>query len=158
LSIPQNNPGNGVLALNNQGDVIYVNAPVGGGGGVGNYCNAAPNGLLFHHEIPMNNFRYYFPGQGTINAANKENIVSVGYACWQMPPSHFSVLESQTGGPTIETYAGHFQNDNQSQIGFNYITGGVYAEARGPQISAIANPPINVWYRGQYRCFWTHCP
>jgi hypothetical protein len=35
LSIPQNNPGNGVLALNNQGDVIYVNAPVGGGGGVG---------------------------------------------------------------------------------------------------------------------------
>jgi hypothetical protein len=144
LSIPQNNPGNGVLALNNQGDVIYVNAPVGGGGGVGNYCNAAPNGLLFHHEIPMNNFRYYFPGQGTINAANKENIVSVGYACWQMPPSHFSVLESQTGGPTIETYAGHFQNDNQSQIGFNYITGGVYAEARGPQISAIANPPINV--------------
>lgn len=153
LSIPQANPGPGVLALDPLGDVIYVNAPAGGGSGVGNYCNAAPNGLIFNYEVPTNNWIYRFTGQGTINAATKENVVSVGYSCNQLPPAHFSVLEAQTGGPTIETYAGHFKNDNQSQIGFNYITGGVYAEARAPQISGIANPPVNVG--GQFEGYGT---
>lgn len=144
LSIPQNNPGNGVLALNNQGDVIYVNAAAGGGGGVGNYCNAAPSPLTGNYEVPMNNFRYYFPGQGVINTAQQENIVSVGYNCNQIPPAHFSVLEAQTGGPTVQTYAGHFKNDNQSQVGFNYITGGVYGEAKGLELGLpMANPGVN---------------
>jgi hypothetical protein len=92
----------------------------------------------------MNNFRYYFPGQGVINAAQQENIVSVGYNCNQIPPAHFSVLEAQTGGPTVQTYAGHFKNDNQSQVGFNYITGGVYGEAKGLELGLpMANPGVN---------------
>ncbi|MBK8684019.1 MAG: hypothetical protein IPN26_03010 [Bacteroidetes bacterium] len=114
---PIANPGNGVLGLDGLGNVIYVNAAAGGGGGIGNYCNGAPNPLIGHYEVPMNNFRYYFPGQGVINTAQQENIVSVGYNCNQIPPAHFSVLEAQTGGPTVQTYAGHFKNDNQSQVG-----------------------------------------
>lgn len=141
---PIANPGNGVLGLDGLGNVIYVNAPVGGGGGVGNYCNAAPSPLIGNYEVPMNNFRYYFPGQGVINAAQQENIVSVGYNCNQIPPAHFSVLEAQTGGPTVQTYAGHFKNDNQSQVGFNYITGGVYGEAKGLELGLpMANPGVN---------------
>lgn len=141
---PIANPGNGVLGLDGLGNVIYVNAAAGGGGGVGNYCNAAPNPLIGNYEVPMNNFRYYFPGQGVINAAQQENIVSVGYNCNQIPPAHFSVLEAQTGGPTVQTYAGHFKNDNQSQVGFNYITGGVYGEAKGLELGLpMANPGVN---------------
>jgi hypothetical protein len=53
-------------------------------------------------------------------------------------------LEAQTGGPTVQTYAGHFQNDNQSQVGFNYITGGVYGEAKGLELGLpMANPGVN---------------
>ncbi len=141
---PVANPGNGVLGLDGLGNVIYVNAAAGGGGGIGNYCNGAPNPLIGHYEVPMNNFRYYFPGQGVINTAQQENIVSVGYNCNQIPPAHFSVLEAQTGGPTVQTYAGHFKNDNQSQVGFNYITGGVYGEAKGLELGLpMANPAVN---------------
>lgn len=140
--VPVANPGNGVLALDGVGNVIYVNAASGGGGGVGNYCINAPNPLTNNYEVALNNNRYYFPGQGTINALQKENVVSVGYNCNQMPPSHFSVLEAQAPN-TIETYAGHFKNTNQSQLGFNYITGGVYGEAKGVQLGPIGNPPVN---------------
>lgn len=137
------NPGNGVLGLDGLGNVIYVNAAAGGGG-IGNYCNSAQNPLTGNYEVPMNNFRYYFPGQGVINATQRDNIVSVGYNCNQSPPAHFSVLEAQTGGPTIETYAGHFRNSNQSQVGFNYITGGVYGEAKGQELGLpMANPAVN---------------
>lgn len=141
---PTPNPGNGVLSVDPNGDVIYVNAP-SGGGGVGNYCGSTPNPLTSDFEVPTNNNIYRFTGQGIINnAGNNENIVSVGYNCLQIPPAHFSVLESQTGGPTNQTYAGHFKNDNASQVGFNYITGGVYGEAKALELGLpFANPAIN---------------
>jgi hypothetical protein len=58
------NPGAGVLAVDANGDVVYVQS--NSGTGVGNYCSATtPNPLTGDYEIPMNVYNYYYSGQGT---------------------------------------------------------------------------------------------
>ncbi|MBP9069375.1 MAG: tail fiber domain-containing protein [Bacteroidia bacterium] len=131
-SIPQANPGLGILAVDSLGDVIYVPTDTTN---FGNLCTATlnPNPLTGDFQIPTGTFQYKFYGQGLIDNVIKRDIVAVGYSCGINPPSRFSVLESQTVQPTVQTYAGHFNNNNTSSPIFTGIpieTAGLYAEAK----------------------------
>lgn len=134
---PQLNPGNGVLSVNGSGDVIYVPSST-----FGNLCGVAPaNALTNHFQIPLGGFRYHFTGQAPTNTANNANIVAVGYPCTQNVPSRFSVLDNQ-GATTFNTYAGHFKNDNLAANN-NHLTAGIYAEAKGAQVTPSGSDPVN---------------
>lgn len=70
------NPGPGVLAVDANGDVVYV---PGGGNGLGNLCGAATtNPLPGDWEIPMANFNYHFSDAGSTAASNN---VGIGTNC-----------------------------------------------------------------------------
>jgi hypothetical protein len=133
-SIPQVNPGPGVLSVDSLGNVVYV--PTDSISGFGNLCTATatPRPLTGNFLLPTATFQYKFFGQGIINNVLKQDIVSVGYSCAQIPPSRFSVLENQTTQPvSVQTYAGHFNNNNASTPVFTGIpieTAGLYAEAK----------------------------
>jgi hypothetical protein len=142
--IPQANPGQGVLSVDANGDVIYVPtttvAPAASS--IGNYCVPGPsNALTGDYEIPLGGFRYYFPGQNP--AANNQDIVSVGYNCGSNPPARFSVLEAQTPAPNINTFAGHFQNNDLTTTANAQVIGGVYGEAKGNIAGPAVTPQIN---------------
>jgi hypothetical protein len=57
---PLSNPGNGVLSVDANGNVIYVNS---NSSALGNYCGNNPNPLMSDYEILTNNHNIYFPGQ-----------------------------------------------------------------------------------------------
>lgn len=80
------NPGQGILALDALGNVIYVPSP--SGAGFGNLCGATANPLTNHFGIPLANFNYYFEGQGY-----KNNAVSIGLPCAQPLKSKLTVFE-----------------------------------------------------------------
>jgi len=64
---PVSNPGKGLLALDAQGNVIYVtdSCCVSGTGNLGNICGGTPNPLpLPGWEIPMNQQNFWFAGNG----------------------------------------------------------------------------------------------
>lgn len=64
-----------VLSVDEDGDVVYVDAPIGGGS-VGNFCSQPQNPLSDNYEIPLNGFNYYFDGQGV-----GVNNVGIGVPC-----------------------------------------------------------------------------
>jgi hypothetical protein len=103
------NPGPGVLAVDANGDVVYV--PAGNvGTNIGNYCSApTQNPLTDDYEIPLNQQNYYFSG----NNINKER-VAVGVACGNNLPSKFNVLLDKTYNSSyvIGNNAGYFRNIN----------------------------------------------
>lgn len=68
------NPGLGVLALDNIGNVIYVNSS--GGASLGNTCGIGTNPLTSNWEIPLNGNNFVFQGQGAVG-----NNVGIGTGC-----------------------------------------------------------------------------
>ena len=52
------NPGNGVLAVDSLGNIIYVEADFGGD--LGNYCSDPQNPLTGNYEIPLDNNNFLF--------------------------------------------------------------------------------------------------
>lgn len=102
------NPGPGVLAVDADGDVIYVQGTAGTG--VGNYCTTPANPLVGNdYEIPLNTFNYRFTGQSipfdpTALIPNT-NVVGIGYACTAPMPAKFNVLEQATGPIAVNTTA-----------------------------------------------------
>ena len=75
-SIPEINPGQGVLSVNKFGDVIYV--PGNSGTGIGNYCAATPNPLTADYQIPMADHNYHFSDNGSVLPMNN---VGIGTNC-----------------------------------------------------------------------------
>lgn len=73
---PGVNPGSGLLAVDANGDVIYVNGGGGGGGGFGNYCGATPNPLTGNYTVPLNYNNFYFSEDST----DKDKVM-IGYPC-----------------------------------------------------------------------------
>lgn len=139
-SIPQANPAPRALSVNANGDVILIESPT-----IGNYCTSAANPLLGNYQIPLASNKFYFTGQSPIGGGVSQDAVGVGYNCGFILPGRFSVLENQTGGPvSTETYAGHFKNANQQLSTTFRISGGVYGESKGAQLSLTGTPPINV--------------
>ena len=138
-STPITNPGTGVLSVDDNGDVIYVDAPLPGGGGVGNYCSDPQNPLTGHYEIPLSNNNYYFTGQGNIT----RNVV-VGVPCGIQPFAKLHVYQTAQNflfTPTLGiSVSGMFQNVANALISYGVMgitTGnsginvGVYGEASG---------------------------
>ncbi|MDH4471195.1 MAG: tail fiber domain-containing protein [Fluviicola sp.] len=101
---PVTNPGLGLLAVDNNGDVIYVASPTNGCC-LGNPCGNFPNPLLSSWEIPLDDNNYVFSGQGTFN-----NNVGIGTSC--TPSAKLEVLQTQ--GPGL---------NNAVQITTNYNVG-----------------------------------
>ncbi|MBK9285822.1 MAG: tail fiber domain-containing protein [Sphingobacteriaceae bacterium] len=139
---------NRILSVDASGDVILstVPTPTGGGTSIGNYCNLPQNPLVgSDYEIPTGGFNYRFTGQSIIApGAPQQDMVSIGYPCAvPLPVSKFSVLEQQTVAVVpFENYAGHFKNSNiPDASSANFITGGVFGQARGNVSGFIAFPP-----------------
>jgi hypothetical protein len=111
------------LQLDANGDVIYVdanNAP-----DIGNYCTATPNLLTGNFEIPLNDFNYYFTGQGTNPDVNNiGSSVGIGLACGDpIPLGKLHVLQSVSNpfpaAPFFQndvSIAGVFENDATGSV------------------------------------------
>jgi hypothetical protein len=96
--IPVSNPGLGVLSVNPQGNVIYVNAPTGSG--LGNNCGVTANPLTGNYQIPMNDFNLYF--ENSANQAVNQNLVAIGYDCGSALEAKLNVFS------TKEVWSGSF--------------------------------------------------
>ncbi|MBX2909014.1 MAG: tail fiber domain-containing protein [Chitinophagales bacterium] len=93
-TIPVSNSGLGVLAVDAEGDVVYVeanNAP-----NIGNYCGSTPKPLTSNFEVPLNDKNYYFSGQGTNPDTNNiGSSVAIGLNCGDpIPLAKLHVLQS----------------------------------------------------------------
>jgi hypothetical protein len=118
------NPGNGILAVDAEGDVIYVDAPTG----IGNYCTDTDNLLTGDYEIPMNNFNIYYSGQGFPTT----NAIGLGYNCSAPMPAKFNVLQENTTVATVNTIAGSFINRD-------FVAGGGPGSLRRIGVSGISD-------------------
>jgi hypothetical protein len=110
---PVANPGTGVLGVDVNGDVIYVN----GGGGFGQPCGAGGN-LTSDMEVPLvngaNEYSMYFTGQSAMTSGNTAS-VGIGIPCSTPLAAKLDVLNdiSQTYPSGIfynNQYAGRFNN------------------------------------------------
>ena len=92
------NPGPGVLAVDINGNVIYV--PGNNSPAIGNNCGATPqNPLTANFEIPMNGFNYTFSDPASLNYG--QNTVRVGAACNNPPfTAKFEVFRLPTTFPS----------------------------------------------------------
>lgn len=153
-SPPIPNPGTGVLSVNANGDVIYVDLTPPSGG-VGNYCPAPQNPLTDDFEVPLDNFNYYFSGQG-----NMTDQVGVGIPCGtqlegkiharQMDESYMAFTSSfpnypfnGTGGTQLVpiSIAGRFENIHpNTDYAFGLFTSS-YGFARRIGIYSLASHP-----------------
>jgi hypothetical protein len=115
-SVPNTlNPGPGVLALDPNGDVIYVPEQLGNPGILGALCtDPAPAGnLTANSKVNLNDFALYFE-DGPTPTAPDINQVSIGYDCVELPPAKFSVdnvgqeigIHSETIGVTAPSTIG----------------------------------------------------
>lgn len=146
----QANPGTGVLSVDPNGDVIYVNIP--SSGGLGNLCSAPPNPITGNYEIPLATHRFFFSGQGTLNNTLRQDNVNIGYQCPQIPPpARLNVLNQQGAVLSPDrTYAATFKNINSSGgAGYteyaavfgrgNHVTGNINAVNIGGIFEANTN-------------------
>lgn len=70
FAVPVANPSLGVLAVDGNGDVIYVSS----GGNFGNICGSAtPVPLTTNWEIPLATLTYNFSGDGVVNITSATN-------------------------------------------------------------------------------------
>ncbi len=96
------NTGLGLLSVDLEGDVVYVDA-------IGNYCNTLPQRpLKANYEIPLDRFDYFFSGQG-LGVTD----VIVGTSCANNNPfAKFQVYQSTDQMPTHgRSVAGLFENN-----------------------------------------------
>ncbi|MCC7332959.1 MAG: tail fiber domain-containing protein, partial [Flavobacteriales bacterium] len=124
-----------VIDSNDHNRVHWRNIGSLGGAVVGNYCSQPQNPLTGNYEIPLNNFNYYFTGNGLPNT----NSVSVGTPCNTVLPA--KLVSYQNAGATVgvNTIAGGFLNEDVANTPF-LVFRGVYGEASGNQtIGEIIN-------------------
>ncbi|MBK7816768.1 MAG: tail fiber domain-containing protein [Sphingobacteriaceae bacterium] len=89
------NPGLGVLALDNLGDVIYVAAPQGAV--FGGTCGTNPLALSSSWEIPLGGFNYLFSGNNTGTVVNN---VGIGLTtCLPLAKLHIDQSSGSAAGP-----------------------------------------------------------
>jgi hypothetical protein len=96
------NPGPGVLAVDDEGDVIYVQGSTGGSGSFGSSCSDTVNGVLaFDTKVDLNNHNLYF----TKNDALGQNHVGIGYSCSAALPGKLSVHQGHPAAVNQSTTA-----------------------------------------------------
>jgi len=129
------NPGLGVLAVDANGDVIYV--PDNTSGNFGNVCGAATqNPLTNDWEIPLGNpiaYNYHFTGQDL--AKHK---VSVGFPCGTFLRGRFNSYQNAGTIHGQETISGYFLNSDTNGQSQDTLVG-VFGEANGIPPSSADN-------------------
>jgi hypothetical protein len=157
------NTGNmGVLAVDAEGDVVYV--PGGVGAAVGNYCTTTPNPLIANdYEMPLGGFNYRFTGQAVPfdNLLINPNIdvVGIGYKCGAPMPAKLSVLQEVGIPVAVNTMtAAMINRDAGSLVGFmtfraiGGIADGLNANGNKTNVGGefnAANAAINYGVRGR---------
>jgi hypothetical protein len=86
------NPGQGVLALDQDGNVIYVNSTTSNS--IGNYCGNPQNPLSGHYQIGMNNRNIYLPGQ---DISSWDNRIGAGVDCGTTLRARIHAVETGIG-------------------------------------------------------------
>lgn len=124
------NPGLGLLAVDANGDVVYVDGALTPGSGLGNACaSVTPTPLASSWEIPMGTFNFRFADPtGTLN--DGENFVGIGTSC--TPAAKLEVIRGTTTNSLSTINGARIENSdlasNTNYIGFG---NGVYATAKG---------------------------
>lgn len=118
------NPGNGVLSVDANGDVIYITGS--SGSSLGNYCNAPQNNLTSSYQIPMNNQNFYF----TNNDVLGQNHVGIGIPCNTNLSAKLTVYQNHPTTVNTRTTGIIGHNDDVANIpGLDY--NGVFGSADG---------------------------
>ncbi len=149
----QSNPGSGVLSVNSNGDVIYVDK-----NSVGNYCGSVQNPLLNDFEIPLNNENFVFTDPNSVTSNNR---VGIGLSAGNCTPSaklhvqnqNYGIINSVAQGMILENY----QSSTSTVQGLSvvnapttaYQSWGVYSLASGGTNSNIGVVG-DASYSGQY--------
>ena len=136
---PQLNSFNGVLSVDNNGDVILVQDVSGSSGsGPGNYCGSPSNPLISDFEVPLNNNNYNFSGDVT----NLDK-VNIGYNCGTFPL--LGKLNVQTAFPSDQNIGSQdsytIVGENTNNTSFSTNTG-VYGNTN---CTAFATNAYGVW-------------
>jgi hypothetical protein len=131
------NPGSGVLSVDTNGDVIYVD----GGNGLGNLCSGTINPLIGNYEINNGGNNLNFTGSGITNFGDVPcGIITPGRVgiknSFQIQPIKIALYVEQNGHPSSNIAGYFFAN---GIIGNTII--GVYAFA--PVVGGAA-PPTSV--------------
>ncbi|HAD33633.1 MAG TPA: hypothetical protein DCF44_03920 [Chitinophagaceae bacterium] len=87
------NPGPGVLAVDPNGDVIYVQSPAASA--FGGTCGTSPSALPSSWEIPLGGFNYVFSGNGTGTVVNN---VGIGTNCTPQAKLHVDQSSGSNAG------------------------------------------------------------
>jgi hypothetical protein len=87
------NPGPGVLAVDDEGDVIYVQG--GGTTGFGSLCADNTSTFTNDRHVNLNDNNFYFAGT---NINNNENNVGFGWACGTSLKAKVDAYSDGTGG------------------------------------------------------------
>jgi hypothetical protein len=132
------NPGSGVLAVNANGDVIYVDAPPST---VGAACGANPavGAINFDTRLNLNDFNFYFSNPAAVPSPSK-NKVGIGYSCGSFLNARFNVLQKEANLIPNYTTAGFFNNQDVSLsfggplISVLAITEGIQTKERNENI------------------------
>jgi hypothetical protein len=123
----ENNPGLGMLALDSNGDVVYVQASTGSG-----FIECADNSgaanLTADSKISLNDYNIYFETNNVFG----QNHVGFGYDNCPVLPAKVSVLQTHPAAvPDNSTGILAVNEDVSSVVGRTYY--GVQGEARGVQ-------------------------
>ncbi len=135
LNTPVTNPGSGVLAVDEFGDVIYVTEATGGGSGGGFVACADSTGaanLLTDSKVNLNDFNLYFENNNVLG----QNHAGFGYTCGNVLPAKLSVHQIHPATVNTNTFAiSGINSDTANQVVLNYS--GVYGKANGLQVPAL---------------------
>lgn len=137
---PVVNPGQGVLAVDAAGDVIYVQSSTTLGGGPGSPCTSLPNPLTGDYDIPLNLNHFYFSGDNPL-----VDKVHFGYNCGSLgqpgkvnATTSFLTQSTTAYPPSITSYANNaFNAPGGTGVGF-------FGESNS---SAFAASSVGVWGR-----------
>ena len=128
-SVPQTNPGAGLLAVDANGDVVYVEAPLPSGTFGAACSNPTGGALTFDTKVNLNNFNLYFTNAGTLG----KNRIGIGYGCGTTISAKFNVLQKEPAPTPANTISGHFDNTDIAAVNLQTLIG-AQGYARGPQI------------------------
>ena len=125
------NPGDGVLSVDENGDVIYVDMPPVPTGGIGNLCTDPQNPITGNYEIPLDAFNFYFTDPaGPLN--QDENRVVIGQDCNALTPAKLNVYRDLTTNTPFEVIGAQVINaDIANSNPFLGISTGVLGVADG---------------------------
>jgi len=98
---PTANPGAGVLSVNGNGDVVYVESNTATPA-IGNYCPDPQMPLADHFEVPLNGFSYSFTAEPDPSASN----VNIGnVTCGLQLPARLLVYQTESMPDTSQSIA-----------------------------------------------------